>query len=101
MDKERCVRGIAEEVEGHFSANDLSPAYRALKKPHSKSTSQVSSVRPADGRLVSDTDEYRAHWAEFFEQLYMADRPSRRLPTTGVQVVAANPRISEDTPSIA
>ena len=76
-DKERYVRGIAEEVEGHFRANDLSPAYRALKKLRSKSTSQVSSVYTADGRcLVSDPDEYRACWAKYFEQLYMADPPT-------------------------
>ncbi len=83
MDKERYVRGIAEEIEGHFRANDLSPAYRALKKLRSKSSSQVNSVRTADGRLVSDTDEYRARWAKYIEQLYMADQPSRRLPTAG------------------
>ncbi len=92
---------LIEEVEGHFRANDLSPAYRALKKLRSKSTSQVSSVRTADGRLVSDADEYRARWAEYFGQLYMADPPSRPLPTADAQVVAADPWISEDTPSIA
>ncbi len=64
MDKERYVWGIAEEVEGHFRANDLSPAYRALKKLRSNSTSQVSSVRTADGRMVSDADEHRARWAK-------------------------------------
>ncbi len=99
MDKERYVRGITEEVEGHFRANNLSPAYRALKKLCSKSTSQVSSVWTTDGRLVSDADEYRARWAEYFEQLNMADSPTRRLPTAGAQVVAADPQISEDTPS--
>ena len=31
-DKERYVRGVAEEVKSHFRANDLSPAYRAIKK---------------------------------------------------------------------
>ena len=100
-DKERYVRGIAEQVEGHFRANDLSPAYRALKKLRSKSSPQVSSVRTADGRLVSDANEFRARWAEYFEQLYVADPPVRRLPLADVQPVVANPPIDEATPSIA
>ena len=43
-DKERYVRGLAEDVESHLRANDLRPAYRALKKLHSKSTSQMSAI---------------------------------------------------------
>ena len=35
-DKERYFSGLVEEVEGHFSANDLRPAYRALRKLRSK-----------------------------------------------------------------
>ena len=31
-DKERYVRGLAEDVECHLNANDFRPAYRALKK---------------------------------------------------------------------
>ena len=101
-DKERYVRGIAEEVEGHFRANDLSPAYRALKKLRSKSTSQVSSVYAADGRrLVSDPDEYRARWAEYFEQLYMADPPTQQLPVAVALPPVPIPQINEDAPSIA
>ena len=37
-DKERYVRGLAEDVECHLNANDLRPAYRVLKKLCSKST---------------------------------------------------------------
>ncbi|KAG0721028.1 hypothetical protein GWK47_047281 [Chionoecetes opilio] len=35
-DKDRYVRSLAEDVEGHLNANDLRPAYRALKKLRSK-----------------------------------------------------------------
>ena len=38
-DKENYVRSLAEDVEGLINANDLLPAYRALKKLCSKSTS--------------------------------------------------------------
>ncbi|KAG0717388.1 Craniofacial development protein 2 [Chionoecetes opilio] len=55
-DKERYVRSLAEDVEGHLNANDLRPAYRALKKLRSKSPSRASAIRKADGRLVSDMD---------------------------------------------
>ena len=37
-DKDRYVRGLAEDVECHLNANDLRPAYRALKKLCYKST---------------------------------------------------------------
>lgn len=43
-DKERNVMGLAEEVEDCLNANDLHPAYRALKKLSSKFTPRVSSV---------------------------------------------------------
>ncbi|KAG0721870.1 Ankyrin repeat and SOCS box protein 3 [Chionoecetes opilio] len=44
-DKERYVRSLAEDVEGHLNANDLRPAYRALKKLRSKSPSRASAIR--------------------------------------------------------
>ena len=43
-DKERYVRGLAEDVDCHLNANYPRPAYRALKKLRSKSTSQVSVI---------------------------------------------------------
>ena len=43
-DKERYVRGLAVDVKCHLKANDPRPAYRALKKLRSKSTSQVSVI---------------------------------------------------------
>ena len=55
-DKKRYVRGLAEDIECHLNANDLRPAYRALKKFRSKSTSQMSAIRTADGCLVADAD---------------------------------------------
>ena len=50
--KKRYVRGLAEDVECHLNSNDLRPAYQSLKKLHSKSTSQVSAIRTADGCLL-------------------------------------------------
>ena len=99
-DKERYVRDLAGEVEGHFNANDLRPAFRALKKLRSKSTSQVSAIRTADGCLVSDTDGQLARWAEYFGQLYMADPPIEQLRTDGLRVVDADPPINETAPSL-
>ena len=99
-DKERYVRSLAEDVESHFNANDLRPAYRALKKLRSKSPSQVSAIRTADGSLVSDMDGQRARWAEYFEQLYMVDPPSRQLTTTGLETLEADPPIDETPPSL-
>ncbi|KAG0714100.1 Tyrosyl-DNA phosphodiesterase 2 [Chionoecetes opilio] len=55
-DKERYVRNLAEDVEGHLNANALRPAYRALKKLRSKSPSRASAIRAADERLVSDME---------------------------------------------
>ena len=99
-DKERYVRSLAEEVEGHLNVNDLRPAYRALKKLRSKPTSQVSSIQAADGRLVSDMDGRLVRWAEYFEQLYMAAPPAEQLRAEGVQTLDADPPINEATPSL-
>ena len=100
-DKERYVRGLAEDAEGCFNANNLRPAYRALKKLRSKSTSQMSTIRTADGRIVSAVDEVRSCWAEYFEQLYVAEPPSRQLSLAGVQMSAADPPVDETPPSLA
>lgn len=55
-DKERLGRGLAEDVEGLLTVNELWPVYRALKTLHSKPTSQMSAICKADGCLVSDID---------------------------------------------
>ena len=81
---------ITEQVKGHISANYLSLAYRAPKKLWYKSTTKVSPVRTADDRLVSDASEVRVRWAKYFEGLYRADSPTRRLPTADVQIVVAD-----------
>ena len=80
-----------------LNANDLRPAYRALKKLCSKSTSQVSAIRTADGCLVSDADE---QMAEYFEQLFTVDPLRRQLDTAGLQTLDADPPIDETAPSI-
>ena len=100
-DKERYVRELAENVEGCFDANNLRPAYRALKKLRSKSTTQTTTIRTADGRTVTDADEVRARWAEYFEQLYVAEPPSRQLSLAGVEISAAVPPVDESPPSLA
>ena len=99
-DKERYVRSLAEDVEGHLNANDLRPAFRALKKLRSKSTPQLSAIRTADGCLVSDADGQMSRWAEYFGQLFTVDPPSGQLQTTGLPVMDANPPIDEAAPSL-
>ncbi|KAG0723665.1 Dipeptidase 3 [Chionoecetes opilio] len=99
-DKERYVRSLAEDVEGHLNANDLRPAYRALKKLRSKSPSRASAIRAADGRLVSDMDGQMARWAEYFEQLFTVDPPTEQLHTTGLRTVDTDPPIDETAPSL-
>ncbi|KAG0717135.1 Craniofacial development protein 2 [Chionoecetes opilio] len=94
-DKERYVRSLAEDVEGHLNANDLRPAYRALKKLRSKSPSRASAIRTADGRLVSDMDGQKVRWAEYFGQLFTVDPPNEQLHTTGLQAVDADPPIDK------
>ena len=99
-DKERYVRELAEDVEGCLNANNLQPAYRALKKLRSKSTTRTSTIRTAAGRVVSEADEVRACWAEYFERLYVAEPPSRQLSLAGVQMAAADPPVVETPPSL-
>ena len=81
-DKEWYVRALAEDVGCHLSAKDLRPAYRAPSL-RSKSTSQMSAIRKADGLLISDADGHMARWAEYFKQLFTVDPPCRQLQTAG------------------
>lgn len=90
------VRSLTQEVEGHFNENDLWPASRALKKLCSELPSQVSTIQTADGCLVN---EQRAHWAEYFEQLCMAD-PPRQLPAARLKMVNADSPIDITPPSL-
>ncbi|KAG0721629.1 hypothetical protein GWK47_046104 [Chionoecetes opilio] len=99
-DKERYVRSLSEDVEGHLNVNDLRPAYRALKKLRSKSSSRASAIRAADGRLVSDMDGQMARWAEYFGQLFTVDPPIEQLHTTGLRAEDADPPIDETAPSL-
>lgn len=56
---------IAEGVKGHFNANDLRPAYRALKKLHLKPAFRVNAIKPA-GCMVSDMDGQRSLRDKYF-----------------------------------
>lgn len=99
-DKERHVRELVEDVEGCLNANNLQPAFRALKKLRSKSSTRTSTIRTADGRTVSEADDVRACWAKYFEQLYVAEPPNRQLPLAGVQVAPADPPLVDTPPSL-
>ena len=98
-DKERYVRGLAEDVKCQLHGNDLKPAYRVLKL-RSMSTSQVSAIQTPDGCLISDTDGQMARWAEYFEQLFTVDPANGQLQTAGLQMLDADPPIDETAPSI-
>ena len=65
-DKERYVRSLADNVEGHLNANDFRPAYRTLKKLRSKSTSRVSAILTADSCLALYADGEMSLWADYF-----------------------------------
>ena len=60
-------------------------------------TSWVSAIRIANGCLISDADGLMA---EYFEQLFKVNLPSRQLPTTDIQVMDAGPPINEAALSI-
>ena len=50
---------------------------------------------------VSDADQQMAHWAEYFEHLFLVDPPSRQLQTAGLQKLDADPPIGKTAPSIS
>jgi sorting nexin-29 len=99
-DKERWVRGIAEEVEKRLFSSGSQPAYQALKRLRSKPPSRVISVKTADGRVLTDPDECRTRWAEYFQQLFVAAPPATQLNTSGIAIRAADPPISTAPPSL-
>lgn len=49
---------------------------------------------------MSDMDEQKALWTEYFEQLYMVDPPGEQLPITGLQIMGADIPIDETPPSV-
>ena len=102
--KEDCNQhggGITDAGEGHFNANYHRPTYCSLKKLRRKPDSNVGSTRPANGRLVSDTDGYKALWLEYFKQLYMIDPKVDGLLLAHVWVAATEPPLHYTTSSPA
>lgn len=68
-DKERYVRCLGEEVEGHLNVTNLRSAYGVLKKFHSKSTHRVSSIRAVDGGLLwGHMAGQQARWAPSLDE---------------------------------
>ena len=76
------------------------PPERALKKLCSKCSSQVSTIRTADVCLISDTNGQMVQCAEYFEQLFIVEHPSKQLRITGLQTLDADLPIDEIAPSI-
>ena len=99
-EKERYVRGLAKDVECHLNADDLRPAYRALKNLCPMSTSHVSAIQTANVCLVSDADGQMARRAQYFEQLFTADPPSGQHEIAGLQTLDVDPPIDETAPSL-
>ena len=71
-----------------------------MKTLRSKPVSQVSAIRTADGCLVSDAYGQQVRSAEYFEQLFTMDPPSRQLQSTRLQTLDADAAIDESAPSI-
>lgn len=55
---------LAGDVEGYHKANNLRPAYRAMKKFRLRSSAQTCNIRKADGGIMSDADDFWSLWEE-------------------------------------
>ncbi|XP_076036536.1 uncharacterized protein LOC143022278 [Oratosquilla oratoria] len=99
IDKERYIRGIVENAEGHFNANGHRPAYRVLEKFCSKSVPQRSTIRTADVELVSGVENC-SPFAKYFKQLLMGDPPNGQFSLDGAQVAVPDPPIDKSPPSL-
>ena len=91
--KERYVRGLAEDAERHLNANDLRPAYQALKKLRSKSTCQLSAL--SEQQMVAFYRTPMGRWP-----VELSTLNSGQLQTAGLQTLDADPPIDETAPSI-
>ncbi|XP_069969587.1 uncharacterized protein [Penaeus vannamei] len=96
-DKEQFIRNIAEEVDGYFLANDLRPTYQALRKLNSNPSSRMIAIRSVDGQIISDHVGVRERWAEYFEQLYLANPTAVSLDVSVVAIPVPDPPIIEDS----
>lgn len=97
-DEESCVR-FTKEINDPLNADDLQSVYHAPKRPHFKPVTQVSAVHKAEGCFISDMDEQRAWWAEYFGELYLGYLPSKHPQTGDLWVVDIDPPIHETPPS--
>lgn len=96
----RGVRDLIENIEGCLNAYNLRFVFRALKKLHSKSIYHIRTIQKSVGEIISDQNEYLAHYTKYFEQLYRGDPPSHWLPRISLQMVAADSLINKTPPSL-
>ena len=86
------MRGICERVEHHLWSSDARPAYRGIQALHSvQSHPRCMSVK-ATGEVLSEEDQVRARWADYFEQLYKADPPVHQID------VSDDPQVCDASP---
>ena len=100
-DKESRVRELCGTVESHLSTSDSRPAYRAIRTLRaSGSNAKSPTIRAADGTILAEEEAVKARWAEYFEELFRVDPPSRELPAHDVTPLSADPPISCDPPTL-
>lgn len=64
------------------------------------SSPQTVSAREDGDRLMSDDNEYKTSWSEYYDILHTTDPSCTWLLSAGVWMLAAYPLISDSVPSI-
>ena len=95
------MRGICEQVEHHLWSSDARPAYRGIQALRSvPSHPRCMSVKADTGEVLSEEDQVRARWADYFERLYKADPPVHQIDISDDSQVSDAPPVNTSLPSL-
>ena len=95
------MKGICEQVEHHLWSTDALLAYRGIQALRSvQSHPRCMSVKADTGEVLSEEDQVRARWADYFEQLYKADPPVHQTDIWDDPQVLDAPSVNTSVPSL-
>ena len=81
-------------------SSDARPAYRGIQALRSvQSHPRFMSVKADTGEVLSEEDQVRACWADYFEQLYKADPPVHQIHISDDPQVLDAPPVNTSVPS--
>jgi len=70
QDRESYIGQLCESIENCQKQNKSREVYEGVRKLTGKHVSKVSAVKDKQGKMLTDGQEVRGRWKEYFEELY-------------------------------